>query len=73
MRRTTIFLPDDLHERLRCEAFTSRLSMAQLIRTRLEHSGRRPRRGKKDALAKVEGMVRDGRLSGNIDAALYSR
>ena len=73
MKRTTIFLPEDLHERLRGEAFASRLSMAQLIRTRLEQGGRRPRRGKKDPLAKVEGIVRDGRLSQNIDETLYSR
>lgn len=36
MRRTTIFLPDDLHEQLRQEAFRTRLSMAELIRLRLQ-------------------------------------
>ena len=38
MRRTTIFLPDELHERLRQEAFRSRLSMAEVIRLRLERA-----------------------------------
>ena len=72
MKRTTIFLPENLHEQLRGEAFASRVSVAQLIRTRLEGGGR-PRRSKKDLLGKVEGIVRDGRLSENIDEALYSR
>jgi hypothetical protein len=73
MKRTTIFLPDELHEQLRSEAFSSRLSMAQLIRTRLELNSRSPRRARRDPLAKVEGIIRDGRLSQDIDEALYSR
>jgi hypothetical protein len=73
MRRTTVFLPDELHERLRREAFASRVSMAQLIRNRLEHSGR-PRSARiKDPLARVEGIIQDGHLSEGIDEALYSR
>ena len=72
MRRTTIFLPDELHERLRREAFAGRISMARLIRVRLESGGeqRRPKGG--DHLAKVEGIVHDGKLSEGIDEALYS-
>ena len=37
MKRTTLFLPDELHEQLRQEAFRSRVSMAQVIRMRLEN------------------------------------
>jgi hypothetical protein len=73
MKRTTVFLPDELHERLRGEAFASRVSMAQLIRTRLEPGKQRGRRGRKDPLAQVEGIVRDGHLSERIDEQLYSR
>ena len=73
MRRTTVFLPDELHERLRSEAFASRVSMAKLIRDRLDRGGRRQRRDtNSDPLAKAEGIVRDGRLSKGIDEALYS-
>jgi hypothetical protein len=73
MKRTTVFIPDDLRERLRTEAFASRVSMAQLIRSRLESRVPRARRIKKDRgpLAAVEGIVHDGRLSEGIDEALY--
>ena len=73
MRRTTVFLPDELHERLRSEAFASRVSMAQLIRDRLNRgdSRRRPA-GNSDPLTRVEGIVKDGSLSQGIDEALYS-
>ncbi|HVP49099.1 MAG TPA: hypothetical protein VMT32_21045 [Bryobacteraceae bacterium] len=73
MKRTTVFLPDDLHERLREEAFRHRISMAELIRSRLEPtSRRRKQRGRySDPLAQVEGIVRDGKLSAGIDEALY--
>ncbi len=73
MKRTTVFLPEELHERLRREAFDRRLSMAQIIRARLEEGSPRPRRSKKDALAKAVGIVKDGSLTHNIDEALYSR
>ena len=74
MKRTTIFLPDELHERLRREAFSSRVSMAELIRSRLERRGsRRPAAGHADPLAAIEGIVSDGRLSEGLDEALYSR
>lgn len=72
MKRTTVFLPDDLHERLRGEAFASRVSMAELIRTRLEGHSRSRSKPKDDPLAKAIGIVRDGRLSQNIDEELYS-
>jgi hypothetical protein len=73
MKRTTVFLPEELHDRLRNEAFAARVSMAQLIRSRLERGSRRPRAaGNPDPLAKVEGIVRDGHLSDGIDEALYS-
>jgi hypothetical protein len=73
MKRISVLLPDDLHARLRSEAFARRVSMAQLIRTRLEPRSQRSRRARKDPLAKVEGIVRDGYLSERIDEELYSR
>ena len=72
MRRTTIFLPDELHERLRREAFDRRISMARLIRARLEQGGEHRRLRRADPLAEVEGIVHDGRLSEGVDDALYS-
>ena len=75
MRRTTIFLPDVLHDELRDEAFRSRISMAALIRSRLERRSRRRKSnsGEQDPLARVEGIIRDGKLSQGIDEALYGR
>ncbi|MBI1791424.1 MAG: hypothetical protein HYR60_28175 [Acidobacteria bacterium] len=72
MKRTTVFIPDELHEQLRQEAFRRRVSMAHLIRRRLE--GRRPektRRATADPLRAVEGIIRDGSLAEGIDEALY--
>ena len=73
MKRTTIFLPDGLHERLRREAFRKRVSMAQLIRSKLGdgRSRRRLRRLGEDPLLRVAGIGRDGMLSQGIDEALY--
>ena len=69
-----MFLPDDLHELLRREAFAARVSMAELIRSRLERGGRRRRSaGVADPVAQVEGIVSDGHLSEDVDEALYSR
>ena len=73
MKRTTVFLPDELHERLRREAFSSRVSMAELIRRRLERRGPRRPAASSDPLAQVEGIVSDGRLSQDLDEAIYSR
>lgn len=73
VKRTTLFLPEDLHERLREEAFRSRVSMAELIRSRLERANRRRKRrfSSTDPLAEVEGIVHDGALSAGVDEALY--
>ncbi len=70
MKRTTIFLSEDVHERLRREAFHAHVSMAELIRARLERPVQR-RRSRPDPLARVEGIVRDGTLSQGSDEALY--
>jgi len=74
MKRTTIFLPEDLHERLRREAFRSRLSMAELIRSRLDRrsSSGKKRKPKIDALGKVIGTCGGGPdLTKDIDKELY--
>ena len=71
MKRTTVFLPDPLHESLRQEAFRARVSMAEIIRMRLELGARQPGKRRRDPLAKAEGAVRHGSLSQNIDEALY--
>ena len=73
MKRTTIFLPDELHERLRQEAFRTRLSMAQIIRLRLEHPASNPKKShpKTDPLLKVAGICRGPLLSERIDEEIY--
>ena len=74
MRRTTIFLSDELHEDLRLEAFRSRISMAQLIRSRLESRGPKKRQGnpKRDSLLAVAGICRGVAASSrDIDKDLY--
>ena len=75
MRRTTIFLPDELHEQLRQDAFRSKTSMAELIRGRLQRpsSGTRKRKSAPDPILKVAGVCRGPVLSGDIDDALYGR
>jgi hypothetical protein len=75
MRRTTIFLPDDLHEQLRQDAFRAKISMAQLIRTRLQRPTARPRTRspKQDPILKVAGVCRGPVLSTRIDESLYGR
>jgi hypothetical protein len=73
MKRTTVFLPDDLHERLRKESRRSRTSNAELIRSRLERTYRPSKHSRAgiDPLADVEGIVHDGKLSIRIDQTLY--
>jgi hypothetical protein len=71
MKRTTVFLPDALHENLRQEAFRTRVSMAEIIRLRLERGAHPPGKPQRDPLAKAEGVVRHGRLSQDIDEAVY--
>ncbi len=74
MKRTTIFLPDKLHEDLRTEAFSQHISMAELIRLRLEPA-RKPLKKKVDPLAEVEGIaggdLNGELLSADLDEALY--
>jgi len=73
MKRTTIFLPEDLHEQLRRDAFQSKTSMAALIRARLRRSNAPPRsRGaRKDPILKVAGICRGPILSNGIDESVY--
>lgn len=72
MKRTTIFLPDELHERLRQEAFRARLSMAEVIRSRLDQrTSRRKKRPVTDPLLKAAGVCRGPQLSERIDEELY--
>ena len=72
MKRTTVILPDDLHETLRQEAFKKRMSMGELIRSRLElktTARKAPKRS--DPLDDVVGIGSDGALATDIDEALY--
>lgn len=73
MKRTTIFLPDDLHEQLRRDAFQAKTSMAELIRARLQRSTVRTpsRRRGKDPILKVAGVCSGPVLSSGIDESLY--
>ena len=71
VKRTTIFLPDAVHERLRQEAFSLNMSMAELIRLRVDRGSTATRRATPDPLAGVEGIVKDGNLSRSMDEALY--
>jgi hypothetical protein len=73
MKRTTIFLPDELHEQLRQSAFRAKVSMAELIRAKLQSpAGRRRGRGSSvDPLLKVAGTCRGPVLSSDIDDVLY--
>ena len=69
MRRTTIILYDEIHERLRRDALRARIRMAELIRQRLPPpAGRaaKPRKGA-DPLMKVAGICRGDVMSVNID------
>jgi len=73
VKRTTLFLPEALHEQLRQEAFRSRVSMAELIRSRLESATKPKKRAKPrlDPLLRVAGLC-DGRpISAAIDEELY--
>jgi hypothetical protein len=73
MERTTILLPDDLHEQLRRDAFQARTSMAELIRARLRRPNALPRsRGaRKDPILKVAGICRWPILSSSIDDGVW--
>jgi len=71
MRRTATFLPDDLHEELRAEAFRLQVSMADVIRLRIQ-----TRHGKRyagsDPLLRVAGICGTTVMSANIDDDLYT-
>jgi hypothetical protein len=73
MKRTTIFLTDELHEQLRQEAFRAKSSMAEIVRQKLRQPAaeRRRPRSSPDPLLKVAGVCRGPVLSGEIDEALY--
>lgn len=73
MKRTTIYLPEELHERLREEAFRERVSMAQLIRSKLEKDGgwNKRRKPKVDPLLEVSGIFADRTLNSRLDEELY--
>jgi hypothetical protein len=73
MKRTTIFLTDELHEQLRQEAFRAKASMAEIVRRKLRQpAGRqRTRKAAPDPLLKVAGVCRGPVLSSEIDEALY--
>jgi len=73
MRRTTIFLSDELHERLRHDAFRAKTSMAEIIRQKLRGTPRRSpkRRASKDPILKVAGICSGANLSSRIDEELY--
>jgi hypothetical protein len=74
VKRTTVFIPDELHEELRQEAFLKRVSMAELIRSRLERQGKRRSRQANvqgDPLLRVAGICRGEPLTENIDEAIY--
>jgi hypothetical protein len=73
MKRTTIFLPDGLHEELRREAFRARVSMAEVIRLRIQTPTKAPGKRKTvtDPLLKVAGICSGPVFSANIDDELY--
>jgi hypothetical protein len=73
VKRTTIFLPDDLHDQLRRDAFQARISMAELIRSKLARSPAHRRRANpgKDPILKVAGVCSGPVLSSGIDESLY--
>jgi hypothetical protein len=72
MRRTTVFLTDELHDQLRRDAFKAKVSMAEIIRIKLQTPDARPRRkSSADPILKVAGVCRGPILSQDIDESLY--
>ena len=69
MRRTTISLPDELHEELRREAFRARLSIAEVIRLRIQTPAKAggKRKAAPDPLLEVAGICSGPVISANID------
>lgn len=72
MRRMTIFLPDDLHEQLRQDAFRAKVTMAELIRSKLR-TPRNSRTSSQDPILKVAGICRGPVLSNDIDDSVYGK
>ena len=73
VKRTTIFLPDELHEELRQDAFRKRISMAEVIRLRVQkpaRGGTKPSAAA-DPLLRAAGACRGAVMSANIDSELY--
>jgi hypothetical protein len=73
MRRATISLSDELHEELRREASRARLSIAEVIRLRIQTPAKAQgkRRAVADPLLKVAGICGRRVISANIDDDLY--
>jgi hypothetical protein len=71
MKRTTLFLPEGLHEELREEAFRTRVSMSEVMRKRLEKRTLPPPM-ENDPLLEVAGICGGGdSLTENLDEELY--
>ena len=71
MKRTTIFLSDEMHEELRQDAHRRRISLAELVRLRLGDTRPRPQFSGPDPLEEVIGIASVGGLTDNIDRDLY--
>ena len=75
MKRTTIFLDEEVHERLRQEAHGARVSMAELIRRKLDSPKAEAepewQPPETDPLLRVAGIGSDGTLTQNLDEELY--
>jgi hypothetical protein len=72
MRRTTVFLSDELHEQLRRDAFRAKVSMAEIIRQKLQTPDTRPRRkAGEDPILKVAVICRGPILSRDVDKSVY--
>jgi hypothetical protein len=73
MNRTTLVLPNHLYEELRREAFDKHMSLAAVIRMRLEYrppAATTPAEAQ-DPLLAIAGLADSGTLTANLDAELY--
>jgi hypothetical protein len=65
-------MSDELHDQLRRDAFKAKVSMAEIIRVKLQTpDARRRRKSGKDPILKVAGICRGPILSRDIDETLY--
>ncbi len=73
MRRTTISLSDELHEELRREAFRLHVSIAEVIRLRIQAPAKAQAKhiAVADPLLRVAGICGGAVISANIDDELY--